>query len=233
MNKYHIQYKNIWNDEIGAKIIKRPDISIPELRMEKITVEGRDGSLYRNQETYDDIERKYEFNFIVPAEKFIEKVRMIKKWLRYEDDSRLIESDNKGFCYLVKNVVVGKITRTKKVKGNFEVTFTIDPYEYWIEGFKEKKYTEVVNNDFGLSKPIYRIVGDGTCELLVNGKKVEIDVEGEVTIETELELCFNSFSEWRNTAMTGSYSDLYLNEGKNEIKISEGFELFITPRWRI
>ena len=67
--------------------------------------------------------------------------------------------------------------------------------------------------------------------LTVNGKTMTADVGQKITIDTDRELAYRK-DKLSNTAVSGKYDDLYLQEGENEITITEGFDLKIIPNWR-
>lgn len=78
----------------------------------------------------------------------------------------------------------------------------------------------------------YMISGEGACVLTVNGKTMTADVRQNITIDTDRELAYRKDKTLSNTAVSGKYDDLYLQEGENEITITEGFDLKIIPNWR-
>ena len=103
---------------------------------------------------------------------------------------------------------------------------------YKISGSDKYDYEDVIFNNCDISKPIYFIKGEGICYLVVNGSEVKCNVGQNLTINTFLELSYREDGSLQNTSINGDYKDLYLIEGKNEISITEGFDLKIIPNWR-
>ena len=54
----------------------------------------------------------------------------------------------------------------------------------------------------------------------------------QLNIDTKLEICYNAANEIRNAALTGKYEGLYLQEGDNNFKYTEGFKVVLVPNWR-
>ena len=61
---------------------------------------------------------------------------------------------------------------------------------------------------------------------------MQATVNGNITIDTDRMISYNDQMVGQNTAVTGDYEDLYLQEGDNTISVSTGFTLSIIPNWR-
>lgn len=126
------------------------------------------------------------------------------------------------------------------IVGNFTATFVCEGYQYAIEGQYplELKFTEgneskycIVRNSYDTSYPLYQISGNGTFDLEVNGKHMRGSCAGRLTIDTDREISYKD-NKSANTDVTGTYKDLSLEEDENIVKITQGFDLVIIPRWR-
>ena len=87
-------------------------------------------------------------------------------------------------------------------------------------------------NPYEISHPIYKIYGEGQCELNVNGNVISANVGQNLIIDTERKLAYREDGTLRNTNVTGNYEELFLQERENKIMITDGFELKIVPNWR-
>ena len=58
------------------------------------------------------------------------------------------------------------------------------------------------------------------------------DVGQNLTIDTDRKIAYRADGTLSNTAVSGDYEDLFLQEGENEISITDGFNLKIIPNWR-
>ncbi|MBE5936052.1 MAG: hypothetical protein E7262_09715 [Lachnospiraceae bacterium] len=230
---YHIFYNNESNLDYKCSIISRPNIPTPVKDIEAIKIEGRDGELHKDKGTYGDIEITVDFNFACNPDEFTDKLRKIRTWLFGKEDKKLIMSDDPEFYYNVKTVTMSDVKRKIKRKGEFSVVFKVEPYSYRSDGLIEKEITsETLYNPYEFTYPVYRITGNGECMLNINGKSVVATIEDELTILSQARLCYDKQNNIANSSIAGEYDSLILQNGFNDISVSEGFVLNITPNWR-
>lgn len=99
-----------------------------------------------------------------------------------------------------------------------------------------------IYNEYEIAKPTYIIKGEGAIRLIINNETttyatVMINVGQEVTINTELELCFKNDQMINLALEQGSFQDLYLQEGMNVINYYVGnggalTSIEIIPNWK-
>ena len=154
----------------------------------------------------------------------------VKKWLYSGKDNRLILSDDPEYYYKVKKAVMSDTERTATRKGKFEIDFTCESYMYRVDGQDEKEIGEYLYNPYMKSQPVYKIYGNGEITLEVNGNQVTAEVTEQLNIDTKLEICYNAANEISNAALTGKYEGLYLQEGDNNFKYTEGFKVVLVPK---
>lgn len=230
---FHIFYNGESCKDVGLSVISRPTIPVPEREYDTIKVEGRDGELHRDKKTYKDIEIPISFNFVSKTpDVWAQDLRKVKKWLYSGKDNRLILSDDPEYYYKVKKAVMSDTERTAKRKGKFEIVFTCESYMYRVDGQDEKEIGEYLYNPYMKSQPVYKIYGNGEITLEVNGNQVTAEVTEQLNIDTKLEICYNAANEISNAALTGKYEGLYLQEGDNIFKYTEGFKVVLVPNWR-
>ena len=229
---YRVKYGDIFDIDLGLHVKTRPNIPVPERNIEVTEDKILTTSLTRDYGTYKDIEINIEYNFI-SREDFEMKSIAIKRWIYNCKSKILILSDSTEYYRKVKKVTIDTITRSKKYLGNFKLTFRCDPGLYVISGLNPISIdsNKIIKNNYGISKPDYIINGEGMCTLTVNNKSITINVGQSIIINTEKELCFKNDGSMTNIS-TGGYKDLYLQEGNNDISISNGFTLSIIPNWR-
>lgn len=233
MRRFYILYNNRRNTELEVSIVKRPNIPTSNKRYEEIEIEGRDGKLYRDLNSKEDVEISIEFNFSSKdPNEFHTKTRKIKRWLKSDIDNKLVFSDDIHFYYKVKKVEIDDIERSLKRKGKFTAIFTCEPYQYLLEGIELQEIKKEIYNDYDIAKPIYHIRGNGTFEFMVNDNSMLVDIEGSMIIDTDLRLAYNEFGINKNTKVLGNYEDLYLIEGKNTFEFPSEFTIDIIPNWR-
>lgn len=230
---FHIFYNGEFSKDVGLSVISRPTIPVPEREYDTIKVEGRDGELHRDKKTYKDIEIPISFNFVSKTpDVWAQDLRKVKKWLYSGKDNRLILSDDPEYYYKVKKAVMSDTERTAKRKGKFEIVFTCESYMYRVDGQDEKEIGKYLYNPYMKSQPVYKIYGNGEITLEVNGNQVTAEVTEQLNIDTKLEICYNAANEISNAALTGKYEGLYLQEGDNNFKYTEGFSVVLVPNWR-
>lgn len=230
---YNITYNGKSGMEIGVWVTERPPIPAPALRIETITVPGRDGNLHRKTREIEDITIPVEFGFNSPENMWQETFRSAKRWLYSDGDRLLVLSDNTEYLYKVKTVTVGESEREARIFGAFTADFACNGCHYSVAG--QQVYTDIDRVSFNpgyMCKPIYYITGEGMCTLTVNGNEVTANVGQNITINTELMIAYREDGTIANTSITGDYEDLYMEEGDNTITITSGFSLSIKPNWR-
>ena len=231
MVKYFILFNGRANLDVNLKVESRPSKPSPQKRYDEIDVPGRDGMLYRDK-GYGDIEISISFNFISKTpDKWDKDFRRIKKWLLENKDNTLKFSDDLEVFYKVNKVTIETPERILRRCGKFNVTFTCDPYTYYTNGKEEVSLgTKIYNFDL-ISRPIYRIVGEGLLTLNINGKSIKANVGQELIIDTDKGLCYRD-GIINNVALKGNYQDMYLLEGENTFSWNNDFDIYIIPNWR-
>ncbi|MCS6103570.1 phage tail protein [Clostridium botulinum] len=231
---YDIIFNNMKQSDLDLEIIKRPFIPIPKRKIKTIDISDADGSYYMENETYEDIEISIEFNFIENNLDFIrQKIRNITFWLNNINDNKLRLMNDFEYYYNVKNVEMSEYTYDEIYEiQKFTVSFTCEPWQYLYSN-QERLLNKIEFNGLYLSKPSYRIIGDGKCDFTVNGTKITCNVNKELIIDTE----HDKILEADKTFAIGktnikAMQDLYLQHGKNIISWSEGFKIFYIPNYR-
>jgi predicted phage tail component-like protein len=217
---------------VGVMISKRPSIPSPEYVYEEINIPGRDGKIYRENGTVQDITVSISFVFISDPQRWQERFREVKKWLLAKKDDRLFLGDDPGFFYKVKHTSIGESERKVIESGEFTADFICEGYQYLEDGVEEYEIKDILYNPYKTCHPTYLITGEGMCTLNVNGNLMRANVGQNIVINTDLMLSYRNNGEIQNTAVTGDYDGMYLKEGDNQVLISNGFDLRVIPNWR-
>ena len=228
MGKYYILYNDNTNIDFNLSIIDRPSKPAPEMEYETVKVPGGK-TLYR-EKGYKDVEITIEFNFLSrDATEWDKDFRTIKKWLLTKKSNKLKFSDDLEVYYRVNSVVIDTPERLIKRGGKFTATFTCEPYVY--DDDDERELSTIFYNSCLISKPIYRIVGEGYLTLNINNNVIKANIGQELIIDSDKGLCYRE-GIIDNVALEGRYENLYLQEGDNTFSWSEGFKVYITPNLR-
>ncbi|AHA69634.1 Gp13 protein [Bacillus thuringiensis YBT-1518] len=211
----------------GLGLVGRPVIPTAKQKVEHIEIPGRHGSL-RKKGAYENVPFKVKFNML-ERENIKPFIRRAKPWLL--QGKTLFFTDDDVYRK-IKHVEMGDIITEIEEHGEFEVDFTLDPFEYTEDvNLKLTKPGVIYNPGTIESDPKFWIVGNGTFRLTINDVSFQIkDVNGSVVIESEiLEAYTDTIS--MNHKMVGQFP--ILGVGENTIEWSGAIQFMaIRPRWR-
>lgn len=193
----------------------------------------RDSIAYIDCNSRTEIIIAQEFEFIeYDLDKWQDRFREIKKWLLKIKNNELQFSDDINYFYLVNKVEIDTPSREGIRNCKFKVTFHCDSYVYLYIGKNRIELPNVLNNEYEIAYPSYRIEGEGLCTININGNTIKINVGGNVNIDTKNRKCYKDDGSNVNTSMSGKYTDMRLIEGDNTFIYTSGFKVYITPNWR-
>lgn len=226
MDKYFVLYNDKTNLDVNLLVPTRPSKPSPVMQYEEVKVPGGK-TLYR-EKGYGDIDIPVSFNF-VSRNTWDKDFRIMKSWLLSKVNNKLKFSDDLEVFYKVNKVTIDTPERVMRKIGRFTAIFTCEPYIYIDEN--ERELESVLYNDYLITRPIYRIVGEGYLTLNINNKVIKANIGQELIIDTDKGLCYRN-GIVNNIALEGKYEDLYLQEGENTFSWTSGFKIYITPNWR-
>ena len=224
--RYFIIYNEKTNLDVNLLVATRPSKPSPVMQYEEVKVPGGK-TLYR-EKGYGDIDIPVSFNF-VSRNTWDKDFRIMKSWLLSKVNNKLKFSDDLEVFYKVNKVTIDTPERVMRKIGRFTAIFTCEPYIYIDEN--ERELESVLYNDYLITRPIYRIVGEGYLTLTINNKTIKANVGQELIIDTDKGLCYRN-GIVNNVALQGRYEDLFLQEGENTFSWTSGFKIYITPNWR-
>lgn len=230
MRKYGFQNEYGTAFLYGLRFLEFPVFEYGQEVIDNKSVPGRAGTLTIHTGKYTDTVIKNVLEFTSDTvEQFELKLQEVKRWIM--KSKKVIYSDKEDRFFIVKQVDITDIKRKYGVFGIITVVFTCEPFSYLCSG----EYEVAAGNLFNLymwTQPIYKITGNGMCAITVNGKSLTVNVSNDIIIDTEKMIAYGSDGASQNTALSGYYEDIYLQEGENTISITEGFECKVVPRWR-
>ncbi|MDF9504695.1 phage tail family protein [Bacillus cereus] len=211
----------------GLGLVGRPLIPTAKQKVEHIEIPGRHGSLTKKG-AYENVPFKVKFNML-ERENIKPFIRRAKPWLLQGKTLFFTDDD---VHRKIKHVEMGDITTEIEEHGEFEVDFTLDPFEYTEDvNLKFTKPGVIYNPGTIESDPKFWIVGNGTFRITINDVSFQIkDVNGSVVIDSEvLEAYTDTIS--MNNKMVGQFP--ILGVGENKIEWSGSIQFMeIRPRWR-
>ena len=155
--------------------------------------------------------------------------RKLLKWLT--GTGKLVISDATDAFYEVLDVTVTEeITKDRNATyGRLRAIMTVFPYEFLTSG--DTGVTSFpLTNDAMESMPLYKIVGNGSGTLTVNGHTMTYTVDGTLYIDTRRFSAYDANSVDKSKNINGDYAGLYLKEGSNTISATLG-TLTVYPKW--
>ncbi|MCR1842752.1 distal tail protein Dit [Murimonas intestini] len=228
---YDMQYNERTGRSMGVRITQRPNIPIPEEKIETYSVEGRDGSLTVRTGKYKDIEIEILMGFYEKRSLWAERLREVKKWLHSQGQGRLKFADDPGYYYKVKYVKAKECERQLGKFGTFAATFVCEPYVYLDSGDIDIPIGTLVN-EYAAAHPVYHISGEGQCTLTVNKNTMVCNVGQILTIDTDRMVAYREDGTIHNADVTGDYEGLWLIQGENTVTATSGFKVTVQPMWR-
>jgi phage-related protein len=103
------------------------------------------------------------------------------------------------------------------------------PYEFLNSG-ETGQSAGTINNPGSVCSPIYKIVGNGSGTLSVNGKAMTYTVSGTLYIDVRRMIAYDLNRVNKNNELNGNYRDLRLVSGENSVSASTG-TLTVYPYW--
>ncbi|MGN4664691.1 distal tail protein Dit [Bacillus cereus group sp. MYBK234-1] len=213
--------------DYGICMVERPVIPTAEQEVEYIEVPGRHGSLTKKG-AFKDVPLKIKFNML-EEENIKPLVRRMKAWLM---NGKTLYFTDDDVYRKIKHVVVGDIANEIEEHGEFEVDFTLDPFEYTEDAnIMLSTPGSIYNPGTMESTPMLFIAGNGTFRIFINDVSFQIkDVNGSVVIDSELLEAYSGTVSM-NDKMIGGFPEFQI--GENKIEWSGAIQFIsIQPRWR-
>jgi phage-related protein len=211
----------------GLGLVGRPVIPTAKQKVEQIEIPGRHGSLTKKG-AYENVSLKVKFN-LLEKENMKPFIRRAKSWLL--QGKTLFFTDDDVYRK-IKHVEMGDIANEMEEHGEFEVDFTLDPFEYAEDvNLKLTKPGIIYNPGTLESEPKFWIVGNGTFRITINDVSFQMkDVNDSVVIDSEVLEVYNDTIPM-NDKMIGKFP--ILGVGENKIEWSGAIQsISIRPRWR-
>lgn len=204
-------------EDIGVVVQSYPPISLANENYSEYQVDGRNGSLFVNHGTYNDIKIPFEL-CLVKFKDFHQSLDAIEDWLTNIEDKKLFY-ERADRCYKVKKILKEDIKRQAYYgEGEFKATFLCEPFlndpepvELEINNQGEFFYTGNRN-----SLPITKIFGNGRIELRVNDNSIELkNVENYIELNSTLFKAIDLNGQNKDMDVYGDFP--YLVPGENKI----------------
>lgn len=212
-------------------VTDRPPVPTPEQDVEHKEIRGRHGSLTKKY-AFKDIEYKLTFNFLEDSA-FKQAFRVAK--LAFFNAKKLSFDDDPGIYYKIKSLVIDDADNDVEEYGQFEVTFTLDPFAYQETSTQTITAATTLNNPGYESEPYIKAYVAGNGNIYVGVQKIAItNINGTIEIDTALMNAYrveNGLITNLNSHMVGNFP--VLPHGQTKISFDGAIsKLEIDPRWR-
>lgn len=228
-NMYHFILDGIPSYEKDIAITERPSIPAPTKDYHSPgDIVGVDGTSYEDLGTFRNIKVQVKCSFVSYDEnQWSHDWRVIKNWLLGCTHSMLRFSDDNECYRKVAKIELGTSERNALLVGNFTITFELEPYEYLDSGLVDVDYKLVKQNDYCEARPIYYLNGNGMQILNINGRKFQIECNGQTIVDSQLKIayCGNKIAK-----TIGDFDDLKLENGECSIQCT--CNCMVQPNWR-
>ena len=184
-------------------IMNTKEIGSPEVKVQKIDIEGADGSMdltdFFGEAKYENVTHKFTFSTIVPQAQFLSLFSTVKNALHGKKMRIILDGD--PLFYYIGRIHVSSFTNEKNV-GSISVECDCEPFKYKLE------------------KTVVSAAVNGTQTInLTNGRKRAVP---EVRIETNssIRIEYQGSNIW--DLGSGSYTlpELELLEGENTVTVT-------------
>jgi phage-related protein len=213
---------------LGLRITQPPTFPATQRIVEKINVDGREGSLTLLK-GWEDI--TLTLKAAVLGSNCRTMYRSAVAAILAATTVRF--SNDPDVFYKVKYAKVGEMTMPLRSLGEFQISFVCAPFKY-IHNIATLTMTasgSITNPGTVYSLPRIKVYGSGTRNLTINGKLITLNLlTSPLTLDSELKECHYG-DVAQNDRMTGDFP--VFNVGANTITLGTGItKLEIEPRWR-
>jgi phage-related protein len=214
--------------DLGLRITERPSLPVSERIVQKIDVDGREGTLNILKGWKDaDIS----FKAALLGADIRNRHRAVTAQIRAAQTVWF--SGDPMVFYKVKAATTGALDMRLSQLGEFAITFGCAPFGYLRNAATINRTTSGTVNNPGTvySLPKIRVYGAGTRSLTINGKPVTLNLlSSPLAIDSELKECYFGDTA-QNHLMTGDFPRLEV--GSNTVTLGTGItKVEIEPRWR-
>lgn len=199
-------WKGIHSSEKGLKIISLPDVTTPELRVEKVVVPGRSGDLTLTDNDYEGEVKSVEFDY------FNNNFDDIKTWLN--GTGEVIFSNEPDKYYKAR--IINKIALNQVLKKFHSgiVQFDCQPFGYSLNNNPIMKITE--NNVIRNSKVIHPL----STYNYIGGNLVEINKLATINESNSMEINNPGTIESTPVITIWGYGSIDININDNIINLT-------------
>lgn len=231
-----IIFNGISSMDYHIQVEHPPSYEIPSKDYDITHVPGRNGDIFIDKGSYQNVGRSYEIAVGSLEMDFTKLANGISEWLHSASGyGRLEDSYEPDYYRLAVYEESVTIENILQHAGRVTVSFNCKPQRFLKSGEQSAVFTGVgqLFNPTGFqSLPIINVYGNGGGILGVGGYKVIISAIGSsITIDSEMQDVYSGTMN-RNSSVTLSKGFPKLVPGNNEISFSGGItSVEVIPKW--
>jgi len=226
----YIKFRDYTNQQWGVVITTMPNSPTPLERGERVTIPGRNGSIWRSEHAYDDITLTP--SLWVPPKR-VSQLPNIKAWLSGSGNLELSPGSSTFYRARVSETIeFAPMDFDAGYQGI--VVFECFPFRYFKSApaiTVTSRPSTVSNPGQVFSEPLLRIVGSGDVEISIGAQVFELyELSGSRYVDSESQECYTT-DGLKNHLMAGAFP--VLSPGDNLITWDGTISsIEIQPRWR-
>lgn len=214
--------------DLALRISEVPILPISERIIERITIDGREGSLTQ-EKGWKDLE--FSFKVVLQSNAYLTKWREILPKIL---SAKIISFSNDGAVhYKIKQIQTGGLKQILSNLWEFELNLVCAPFRYLNDVATLVRTSSGTISSHGnvYSLPRIKVFGTATRTLTINGKAIVLDLQSEYLIlDSEIKECYYG-NVATNHLMMGTFP--IFNIGNNQVTLGTGItKVEIEPRWR-
>lgn len=199
----YFTFNGISSLDKNITIKKTPSFTKPNLKGEKVSIPGRNGSLFFSEDSYDDVLMPIEC--FVKSDNLAEAAKDIKGWLN--EEGNLSFSENPEVFYKARIANQFDISYLIRNYGEFVVLMDLEPFSYKI-GVQDLMLIEggtIYNPGTIESQPVISIYGSGNINLTINDKSIVLNgISTSITIDSVIQDAYSGDTNLNNQ-MSGDF----------------------------
>lgn len=229
-----IFWNGVSSDDVDVIVQFYPKRKVPQKRIEKVSVPGRNGDLIYFDDSYENYEQEYDIALSADLFDLQKSARKAANWLlaprgycKLEDT---YEPDIYRYAYFAGPI---EIENFLNQVGTTTITFNCKPQRYLRIGDNPVSMTNgqsITNFTAMDAKPLIQISGTGAGVLIISGREITISSLSDLMIDCETMNAYWGTTNLNNTITCTEFPKLV--PGSNTISWTGDIDtVTIFPRW--
>lgn len=231
-----ITFNGIASDKLGIQVEHPPGYETPKKDYEIVHVPGRNGDVYIDKGSYQNISRTYDIAVGSVGGDFTTLANKISEWLYAPIGyARLEDTYEPDYYRLASYSDTMDVKNILKQAGRVTISFDCKPQRFLKSGEQTIKLTAkgtLTNPTKFDALPTITVKGSGKGVLQIGNYTITIsEINSSITIDCELQDAYNGTAN-RNSSVTLNNGFPKLIPGSNAISFSGGItSVEVIPKW--